>query len=183
MSPISSALVVAVLLGILVGSTHVRSQAASAPELKASFLLRFARFTTWPVAILPDDRKLSICVSGDTGVADWLDEMAHREKVDNRAVTVRRVGSGALDDCHVMFLSGNQPADRQALLRAAAGKPVLTVGDAPDFAQSGGMINFFVKAERMSFAINPTAVERAGLKLSSRLLALALIVKEVTHGP
>jgi hypothetical protein len=35
----------------------------------------------------------------------------------------------------------------------------------------------------MSFAINPTAVERAGLKLSSRLLALALIVKEVTHGP
>jgi hypothetical protein len=45
------------------------------------------------------------------------------------------------------------------------------------------MINFFVDSERMRFAVNPAAAERGGLRISSRLLKLAVIVKDVTHVP
>ena len=44
------------------------------------------------------------------------------------------------------------------------------------------MIGLFIEDGRMRFAINPDAAQRAGLRLSSRLLSLAKIVKEGRHG-
>lgn len=154
----------------------------TAPELKAAFLLNFARYTTWPATILPRGADLSICVSGDNRVADTLIDLARRRHVRDRAVTVRHIKNDGPDGCHLLFWSGSRTAERQALLQAAAGRPVLTVGDAPDFARDGGIINFFVEDQRMRFAINPGAAERAGLRVSSRLLNLAVIVKDVSLG-
>jgi hypothetical protein len=39
------------------------------------------------------------------------------------------------------------------------------------------MINFFLESDSVKFAINGAAAERAGLKLSSKLLAVARVVK------
>lgn len=176
-------LLTAMALAVAVGTTNPEArQAATAPELKAAFLLNFARYTTWPATILPRGADLSICVSGDNRVADTLIDLARLQQVQDRAVTVRHVKNDGPDGCHLLFWSGSQTAERQALLQAAADKPVLTVGDAPDFARAGGMINFFIEDQRMRFAINPGAAQRAGLRVSSRLLDLAVIVKEVSLG-
>jgi hypothetical protein len=56
--------------------------------------------------------------------------------------------------------------------------PTLTVSDLPDFAQSGGIVNFIVEDERMRFVINTDAADRARLRFSSKLLSLARIVKD-----
>jgi hypothetical protein len=96
---------------------------------------------------------------------------------------VRRVGIDGLAGCHLLFWSGSDDHQRRMLLQALAGKPVLTVSDDGAFARAGGMINFFVDSERMRFAVNPAAAERGGLRISSRLLKLAVIVKDVTHVP
>jgi hypothetical protein len=55
--------------------------------------------------------------------------------------------------------------------------PVLTVSDAEGFAESGGMIELFQENGRMRFAVNVEVVQRSGLRVSSRVLDLARIVK------
>jgi hypothetical protein len=62
------------------------------------------------------------------------------------------------------------------------GVAVLTVGTSDQFARSGGMVGLFVEDGRMRFAINPDAAQRSGVRLSSRLLALAKLVKDARHG-
>ena len=55
---------------------------------------------------------------------------------------------------------------------------VFTVSDAARFAQTGGMVELFVENGRMRFAVNVDALERAHVRLSSRVLALAKIVRD-----
>jgi hypothetical protein len=56
------------------------------------------------------------------------------------------------------------------------GRPVLTVGESPEFIQHGGIVNFFLDGKRVRFEINPTAATRVNLRISSRLLQLARLV-------
>jgi hypothetical protein len=53
---------------------------------------------------------------------------------------------------------------------------VLTVGETEDFAEDGGMIAFLVEENKIRFEINLEAADKAKLKISSKLLALAKTV-------
>ena len=55
---------------------------------------------------------------------------------------------------------------------------MLTVSDAARFAQTGGMVELFIEDGRMRFAVNVDALQRARVRLSSRVLALAKIVRD-----
>jgi hypothetical protein len=54
--------------------------------------------------------------------------------------------------------------------------PILTLSDTADFAERGGIANFFIDDGRLRFSVNPGAATRARLQISSRLLSLAKIV-------
>ena len=55
---------------------------------------------------------------------------------------------------------------------------VLTVGDMGEFAEEGGMISLKMEGTRVRFDINLAAANRARLKISSKLLQLASVVRE-----
>jgi hypothetical protein len=84
-----------------------------------------------------------------------------------------------MDGLHVLMV-GPSPATDEAdrYLRVARERPILTVGDATDFTQAGGIIQFVIVEDTVRFEINLEAAERVGLKLSSRLLALARNVRK-----
>ena len=54
---------------------------------------------------------------------------------------------------------------------------VLTIGEAEGFAAQGGIINFKMEEGRVRFEINVEAATRENLRISSKLLTLAEIVK------
>jgi len=54
----------------------------------------------------------------------------------------------------------------------------MTVGEVEDFARDGGVINFVLRENKVRFEINVSAAERAGLKISSKLLKLADIIRD-----
>ena len=56
---------------------------------------------------------------------------------------------------------------------ALAGRPILAVTDAPTGLADGGALNFVPVQGRVRFEASLPAAERAGLRLSSRLLAVA----------
>ena len=53
------------------------------------------------------------------------------------------------------------------------------MGETKGFAAQGGIINMTIEENKVHFEVNQLAAERAGLKISSKLLSLAKIVKEV----
>ena len=69
------------------------------------------------------------------------------------------------------------PLTPKQIVEALDKEVVLTVSDMPQFAQRGGMIQFVLEGKKVRFEVNLTAVERAGLTLSSELLKVATTVK------
>lgn len=55
---------------------------------------------------------------------------------------------------------------------------VLTVGETDTFASERGMINFKVQDGRVRLQVNVDAAEQANLRISSKLLNLAQIIKK-----
>jgi hypothetical protein len=47
------------------------------------------------------------------------------------------------------------------------------VGDSREFAEAGGIIGFVIRDANVRFVVNLDARDRAGLRISSRMLALA----------
>ncbi len=155
------------------------AQSVSAPDLAAAFLFNFVKYTTWPADVLPDGSPIVVCVGGNDWVADSLVQLTRNQRVDGHPLSIRRTNlERSLDGCHVVYGAALDANRVSELVRAASGRPILTVSDSADFAQRGGVANFFVDDGRMRFAVNPAAAERARLRISSRLLTLAKVVRD-----
>ena len=81
-----------------------------------------------------------------------------------------------LRGCHILYAASD---DRRvtAALASARGRPLLTVGEHERFLDRGGMIRFRRIDNRVRFEINLRAIERNGLRVSTRLLGVAVHVR------
>ena len=144
----------------------------SPPTLTAAFLYTVALFTEWPAKANPG--ALTLCVLGDPAVAESLDRLTAGRKPHGRDIAILRLATAKeARPCHLLYLSGHEPARLASALDEVAGLPLLTIGDGEQFVRIGGVAGLFVEAGRMRFAINTDAAGRAGLRLSSQLLSLA----------
>lgn len=168
----------------LVTSVAAPLQAADETELeyrvKAAYLFQFGKFVQWPAAAFSSaDSALVLCVVGEDRFGSLLDDTVKAKTVDGHPVQVQRVTRNAtLRSCHILFVSGPETKSLGMILDKTRGAPVLLVGEAPEFARQGGIVNFVVEQNRVLFEVNPGAAERSQLHISSKLLSLARIVRE-----
>lgn len=139
-------------------------------QVKAVFLLNFAKFVEWPPSA--QDGPLTICIAGRNPLGTFLDETVRGETVGGRPIHTRIILEPE-PGCHVMFIPNGAAVG--AYLRASRTAPTLTVGETPGFLGLGGVIGFFVDDGTVRFEINPQAAERAQLRVSARLLQLSRI--------
>lgn len=90
----------------------------------------------------------------------------------HRAATLDR-----LPRCHMLFVALADAAARRAALSEVAGRPVLTVGDAPGFLGEGGMIQFLV-GDHVEMSINLDQARAASLKIQTKMLEVSREVVE-----
>lgn len=147
-------------------------------EVKAAFLLNFARLVEWPRNSAPaPGTPLVIAIVGENSGSKTVSKRLETTRVDGLTVEVRAIEEPSdLTGCHIVFFA--RGADRGDMLDAAEGRSILTVGESDDFARNGGIINFFSEGKKLRFQINPQEAKAAGLKISSRLLRLARLVEE-----
>jgi len=152
-------------------------------QVKAAFLLSFARFVEWPPSTHGSSDPMVIGIFGRNPFGDSLDQVINGKTINGRSLLIRRVSDLAgLQACSLVFFPA---ADARRFNEAAgtfASLSVLTVGESDGFAARGGMINFVVKDGRVLFEVNPAAVSRARLKISSKVLQLAILVKDGAPG-
>jgi hypothetical protein len=169
---------------LLLAGPPVRAQGVVATEyaVKAAFLFQFPRFMKWPESAGgPAPDPVTLCVVGDDPFGPALDELGARGAeglAEGVRVRVRHVDQLKGTGCHIAFISNGERGRLAAHLAAAAKAHVVTVSDLRNFAEDGGVIQFVLDDGRVRFRINRDAAARAGVRLSSRLLALAHIVKD-----
>jgi hypothetical protein len=145
--------------------------------IKAAFLYNFAKFTTWPRAALSDPgAPLNVCVLGEDPFGLALESIEGKMVKERKLLTRHLAGAKGVDRCHLLFISASETERLDWILKSLNHAPVLTISDMPGFAQAGGVIGLKTIEDKIRFEINMAAAERAGLRLSSKLLSLAEIV-------
>ena len=163
------------------GGAPARAQSLSEYQVKAAFIYNFAKFIDWPEA--PSQGAFVIGILGDDPFRGALQATVENRSVDGRPVVVRQVSSAEVArSFQILFVSASERERLPAILDSLKGSAVLTVGETEGYAKSGVVINFIVEDSRVRFEVNVDAAERANLKISSKMLSLARIVKDQRHG-
>jgi hypothetical protein len=148
--------------------------------IKLAFLYNFTKFVEWP----PDSYRdagapLMICIVGHDPFSQSLEEELRTRAVGGHPVEVKTLrANDKLSACQIVFVPVTEKDQADRIVRSLKGSKTLTVGETEGFAVLGGIINLTVEGNKVHFEINQVAAERAGLKISSRLLSIAKIVKE-----
>lgn len=166
----------AVSLWLAAGAGPAR--AADDTMAKADIIWNIAKFVTWPPSSLgPVSSPLVVTVVGEDDLAIAIANQLSTRSVGGRNVFVRfaRRAKDARGS-HLVYVASSESARVDEVLAELKGTPALTVADVEGFVKRGGMVDFTQEQGRTRFRVHAGNVEAAGLKVSSRLLALAQVV-------
>jgi hypothetical protein len=148
---------------------------ADEAAVKFAFLLNFSKFVEWPGKgqVAP----VVLCILGHPDVLANGKILSEKAPAGQKMVAKDAGEDPEFRTCHVLFIGEGRREGIHAILEKTKERPVLTVSDAEDFTAEGGMIGLVNREDRLKFEINLSAAQRAGLKLSSKLVQLAISVQ------
>ena len=150
--------------------------------VKANFLYKFGPFVDWPPRSFPSPASpFNVCVFGDEPFHQSLDDAVRGQAVIGHPVVVRRLRVVTADPgCQVLYVGRSKTQKPAEVLEALRHSPVLTVTDESQ-GFSGGLIHFVLRGGHVRFGIDLEGARASGLKISSKLLALAVPLNK-PHG-
>jgi hypothetical protein len=170
------------LLSVLSVSMAQGSAAGAAPaseeRVKAASLYRFLSYVDWPpAAFLAAASPYVVGVVSADDIADELLRISAGRSLNNHPVAIRKMQAGdPLAGLHALFIGKPERSRQRQLLRQAQGLPILLVTESEGALAQGSMINFRVVDDRVRFEVSLDPAEKSGLKLNSRMLAIAISV-------
>jgi hypothetical protein len=149
------------------------SDTASGKKTMSKFMINLAKFVTWPESKFAGEAEpYKYCLMGNDHFGDVLDTAVSEKQAKKRGFSIERLSISDLDaakSCHVVFLGVASADQATDVIDGLNGLPILTVGEAEQFAQYGGMVGFMGEGREVALAVNKGRLEGAGLKASSRL--------------
>lgn len=157
------------------GVAMAQSENASEYELKAAVLYNFARFVEWnPVKV---DSDMLFCIASEDGVAKQVEKTLVGRKLGSRKVKVQQLsGRADVTQCSLIFVTQSSPKEFRSAASQVSDREILTVSETRESPSGGAIINFYRDNERVRFEIAVASAERAGVKLSSKLMSLGKVV-------
>jgi hypothetical protein len=163
----------ACLLAVLGCAGASAEQAIPEQQVKAAYILNFARYAIWPPPALADpNAPLVVCMAG-AGAADVARQLRSRA-AGSHPLELRIISRiEETDACHAVYLAVGERSRQAAWLTRLRGQAVLTIGDSSSFLADGGIINLMLVDGSIRFEVNLTAAKHSGVSLNPRMLALA----------
>jgi hypothetical protein len=140
-----------------------------------------SRLSTVPAK--SESRRLSPYVIGIVEadvIANELIKISSGRRINNRPVIVRKLrAADALDGAHLVFVGRAERGRIAQLAKSVQSQPILIVTETEGALGQGSTINFVQADDRIRIEVSLDTAEKSGLKLSSRLLAIAVnVVKD-----
>ena len=163
---------------IFSGLIIAHAQTPSEHQLKAAFIYNFAKFVEWP-STAGDNPTLPIVIGilGNDPFGRDIDEVINGKTANGRSLIIKRFSHVRdLAHCQILFVSSSERNNLKRIFGAAT-PGILTVGETEQFADAGGIIQLTMINGKVHMVINQAAAERAGLKISAKLLSLARVIR------
>jgi hypothetical protein len=146
------------------------------------FVYNFLKFVEWPVDVSAGARDpFVVLIVGEGATADATEHFLESKTMGERPLVVRRIRwDQSLAGARAAFVVERDAKKLHHILEAAAAAGVLTIGEGEGFATRGGVIGLLVEDRKVRFDVDTTAAQNAGLRVSSKLLALTRLVRSST---
>ncbi len=169
--------------GLIVGTpplVHAQGEENTQYRIKLAFLYQFAQFVEWPPdAFQSANAPLVVCIAGEDPFDSDLELDFRSRTIDKHPMVIRTVKRGtSLRACHLVFVTAPEYKHMASIIDSLKGSQVLTIGETKGFAERGGIINFTIEGNKLHFEINLDAARQTTLRISSKVLALARIVRD-----
>jgi len=179
-TPFKYILIIALILSVCLSYSNFTFAEEGQPteaQVKAAFIYNFGKFVEWPADRM-GGKYFVIGVYNDDEFAQVLTEIVSGKFLHEKPILIKQFSRiEDITGCHILFIGYSAKDHLTELLGRTHNLPILTVGDMQDFADRGGMINFRRVGNYIRFEINENSVQKTGLKISSQLLKLAIVIK------
>ena len=160
------------VFAVFSGHTQSLDQESS---LKAVFIYNFTRYIEWDPSA-DEKSDFIIGVIGQSGISTALSDIAKSKTVGNRKIIIRIYNTPEeITPCNILFIPAKLSFPLHSILNRV-NRGTLTVSEEEGAAREGTEINFVIRHDKLKFESNLQAISTAGLKASSELLKLAIIV-------
>lgn len=174
-------LIICLILFAALSSPQYASAESPAPseyQVKAAFLYNFLKFVEWPEEhSTVSNAAITLCILGNDPFGDIMNGFKDKQVAGKKVVVRQLRSTSSLRDCQALFISESEKGDVESITESARGLHILTIGDTARFAQKGVIINMYMENNKVRFEINIDSAKQAGLRIDSRLLNLATIVR------
>lgn len=143
-------------------------------EIRAAFLMVFAKYTEWPAQRLGPEQPVIMGVVGDSPIAPALEKLAGNATVNGHKVMVRHLRTVAeAQGCHLLYFPAAVERQLQEVRGRLAQEGVLTVGETSFFMGFGGGVHLFHEEGSLQFVVNRAVLDQSRLRVASKALNLA----------
>ena len=167
-----------VLTAFFVGARVQAQTPSGEAQIKAAFVYNFLKFVDWPAEAFqsPQD-PFVVGIVGEGDTAEATERFLAAKQVGVRPIVVRRLKwDQSFAGVHALFIAERDSKRLRRVFEAAAAASALSIGDGEDFAEHGGVIGLLIDDRKVRFDIDTDAAQAAGLRVSSKLLALTRVV-------
>ncbi len=178
---LTTVLLILLLLWGVNASASEQSPSLTEYHVKAAYLYKFLKYVEWPRGSPHHvDGVITICLLGDGPFISIIKKVLQGRVADGKPLRIKQVKDKdeIKQSCPMVFIGASMERKVESILISIRANGVLVVGETPHFASRGGIINFVIVDDQVRFEINPYAAKRAGLRISSDLLGIAMIVDD-----
>jgi hypothetical protein len=142
--------------------------------VKVALVYNLTKYVEWSKTA----NALNICFSGEGGMGEMLQKVLEGKSSESRPIHLVLFPSDEeLKKCNILYIVETSPKKVRATLDKVRTLNILTVGETEAFIHEGGMVGLLRTGEQVQIQINLEAARNAKLRISSRLLDLAVLVK------
>jgi hypothetical protein len=171
------------LAGLALGSIFGhRAEAQSSRDeraVRAAYVFNLVKYVEWPVP----EKELVIGFTGDAATGELMERLLAGKTSEGQ--TIRVVLFPSDDDlkrCRLLYVAGAETPETRKALEKVKGRGVLTVGEREGFAREGGMVGLVNSGDHIQLEVNLETAQGEGIRISSRVLNLAQIVRPAQKG-
>lgn len=140
--------------------------------MKAEYIYNFLKFIDWKYRQKGD---FVFCVAGKNPFdSDW--EVFGKKQIRGKKIIFGQSAHTDPTRCDILFVSSTEASHVSEMIKEIGNSRILTISDTDGFSEKGIIINLRNETGKIRFEINPEAAEKAGIRISSKLLNLATTV-------
>ncbi|HNP20331.1 MAG TPA: YfiR family protein [Fulvivirga sp.] len=163
------------VFSVLFINNTLHAQSRAEHELHSMMIYNFLKYIQWPGDKNSGDFVIGVLKDDD--VYNTLNTWYGNKERGGKKFIIKKFNSASeVTDCQLLYVGASASNQFEEVLAKIQSNATLTVSNKRGLGEKGSCINFKVIDGRLKFELNQAAMDKAGLKTSSQLAAMAILI-------